>query len=76
MTIGDRVKQKRIEKNISQSLLADLVGMKQQSISDIESGNIEKPRNIVEIAKALNCSVEWLYYGKNFEREKNEHIKQ
>ncbi|MCX8659890.1 helix-turn-helix transcriptional regulator [Gilliamella sp. B2772] len=64
MTIGDRVKQKRIEKNISQSLLADLVGMKQQSISDIESGNIEKPRNIVEIAKALNCSVEWLYYGK------------
>lgn len=76
MTIGDRVKQKRIEKNISQSLLADLVGMKQQSISDIESGNIEKPRNIVEIAKALNCSVEWLYYGKNFEREKNEHVKQ
>ncbi|MCX8597598.1 MULTISPECIES: helix-turn-helix domain-containing protein [unclassified Gilliamella] len=75
MTIGDRVKQKRIEKNISQSLLADLVGMKQQSISDIESGNIEKPRNIVEIAKALNCSVEWLYYGKNFEREKNEHVK-
>ncbi|KDN09339.1 helix-turn-helix domain-containing protein [Gilliamella apicola] len=37
--------------------------MKQQSISDLESGNIKKPRNIVEIAKALHCSVEWLYYG-------------
>ncbi|WP_085248086.1 helix-turn-helix domain-containing protein [Gilliamella mensalis] len=63
MTIGERVKQKRIEQNISQSFLANLVGMKQQSISDLESGNIEKPRSIVEIAKALNCSVEWLYYG-------------
>ncbi|KFA58987.1 hypothetical protein GAPWKB11_0876 [Gilliamella apicola] len=42
MTIGERVKQKRIEQNISQSLLANLVGMKQQSISDLESGNIEK----------------------------------
>ena len=63
MTIGERVKNKRIELNISQSSLAELVGMKQQSISDLEAGSIEKPRNIVEIAKALNCSVEWLYYG-------------
>lgn len=63
MTIGERVKNKRIELNISQSSLAELVGMKQQSISDLEAGNIEKLRNIVEIAKALNCSVEWLYYG-------------
>lgn len=63
MTIGKRVKKKRIELNISQASLAELVGMKQQSISDLEAGNIEKPRNIVEIANALNCSVEWLYYG-------------
>lgn len=63
MTIGERVKNKRIELNISQASLAELVGMKQQSISDLEAGHIEKPRNIVEIAKALNCSVEWLYYG-------------
>lgn len=63
MTIGERVKNKRIELNISQASLAELVGMKQQSISDLEAGSIEKPRNIVEIAKALNCSVEWLYYG-------------
>ena len=63
MTIGERVKKKRIELNISQASLAELVGMKQQSISDLEAGNIEKTRNIVEIANALNCSVEWLYYG-------------
>ncbi|MWP47467.1 MULTISPECIES: helix-turn-helix domain-containing protein [unclassified Gilliamella] len=63
MSIGERIKQKRIELNLSQSFLANLVGMKQQSISDLESGNIKKPRNIVEIAKALSCSVEWLYYG-------------
>lgn len=63
MTIGKRVKKKRIELNISQASLAELVGMKQQSISDLEAGNIEKTRNIVEIANALNCSVEWLYYG-------------
>lgn len=63
MSIGVRIKQKRIELNLSQSFLANLVGMKQQSISDLESGNIKKPRNIVEIAKALSYSVEWLYYG-------------
>lgn len=68
MTIGSRVKQKRTELNISQSELAKMIGIKQQSVSDLESGLIEKPRNIVDIARALDCSIEWLYYGKNSER--------
>lgn len=61
MTIGKKIKQKRLELNMSQSMLAKASGLKQQSISEIELGIIKKTRNIIELAKALKCSAESLY---------------
>lgn len=64
MSLGERVKSKRLSLNLSQQELAEKVGVSQQTICDIECGNIKKPRRLVEIARALKCSSGWLYDGK------------
>lgn len=42
MTIGKKIKQKRLELNMSQAMLAKASGLTQQSISEIELGIIKK----------------------------------
>ena len=61
MTIGERIKQKRIELNLSQDELAKKVGYKSRSsIQKIESAR-KLPLPKVEImASALNCSPGYL----------------
>lgn len=63
VNISHRVKQKRNEMNLSQDQLAAMVGMKQQSLQAIESGETKRPRLIVELAAALKCDPRWLLYG-------------
>ncbi len=61
--LSERVKNRRVELNLTQSELAEMVGLKQQSIQQIESGLIKRPRFIVEIAKVLKCDPSWLISG-------------
>ncbi|RNW09795.1 XRE family transcriptional regulator [Morganella morganii subsp. morganii] len=62
-TLSERVKTRRVALNLTQSELAEMVGLKQQSIQQIESGFIKRPRFIVEIATALKCDPSWLICG-------------
>ncbi|KLU15017.1 MULTISPECIES: helix-turn-helix domain-containing protein [Xenorhabdus] len=62
-TISQRLKARRYELNMTQTQLAELVGMKQQSIQQIEAGITKRPRFILEISKALDCDPLWLQYG-------------
>lgn len=62
-TISQRLKARRYELNMTQTQLAELVGMKQQSIQLIEAGVTKRPRFILEISKALDCDPLWLQYG-------------
>ncbi|HGJ5876192.1 MAG TPA: helix-turn-helix domain-containing protein [Arsenophonus sp.] len=39
------------------------MGISQQSIESIENGRTHKSRNILELAKALQCNPEWLLKG-------------
>lgn len=57
-TIGDRIKSRRLELNMSQDELARLVGYKSRSsINKIESdGRLLPQRKIMEIANALNTT--------------------
>ena len=57
-TIGDRIKARRLELNMSQDELARLVGYKSRSsINKIESdGRLLPQRKIMEIANALNTT--------------------
>ena len=64
MSLAERVKQRRKLLGLSQAGLAELVGVAQQSIFKIESGVTTKPRNILSLAKALECDANWLQTGK------------
>ncbi|MBS7782419.1 MULTISPECIES: XRE family transcriptional regulator [Providencia] len=64
MSISERVKNKRMILGLTQSELADTVGTTQQSIEQLESGKTKRPRFLPELAKALNCTVEWLITGQ------------
>lgn len=63
MNIGDRVKIKRLEMGLSQEELAIKSGTTQQSIVNVETGKTKSPRNLLDLAKALNVSPEYLKYG-------------
>ncbi|HFQ4959228.1 TPA: LexA family protein [Vibrio vulnificus] len=60
MDLAERVKLRRKELGLSQAELAELVGIAQQSIHKIEDGRTLKPRNILQLAKALKCDPGWL----------------
>lgn len=63
-TISQRLKQKRMELNLTQAQLAEKAGMKQQSYQQIEAGTTKRPRYLFELAEALQCDPSWLLYGK------------
>jgi transcriptional regulator with XRE-family HTH domain len=57
--IIDTVRQKRIEKNMSQRDLANLIGLSASFIGDIENPNLRAKYNlnhINELAKVFDCS--------------------
>ncbi|MBT6959844.1 MAG: helix-turn-helix transcriptional regulator, partial [Rhodospirillaceae bacterium] len=54
MTLGARVRQCRLALSWSQADLANRIGVKQQSIDQLESGKVSRPRYIVELAESLN----------------------
>ncbi|WP_428945267.1 helix-turn-helix domain-containing protein [Pantoea sp. FN060301] len=62
-TFSQRLKQKRLERNMTQAQLADKAGMRQQSIQSIESGVTKRSRFLFELAVALQCDANWLMYG-------------
>lgn len=64
MTLGARVRQCRLALRWSQADLANRIGVKQQSIDQLESGKVRRPRYIVELSEALNVPLDWLRHGK------------
>ncbi|CAM3448721.1 helix-turn-helix domain-containing protein [Klebsiella variicola] len=68
-TLSSRLKQKRAELKLSQTQLAEMVGMKQQSIQQIEAGETQRPRLLFELAEALKCDPTWLLYGTKRKRK-------
>lgn len=64
MTISERIKSRRKALNITQAQLASEIGVSQNAIHKIEDGTTKQPRNIVEIARVLKCSPDWLLFGK------------
>ncbi|MGB3389483.1 MAG: helix-turn-helix transcriptional regulator [Pseudaminobacter sp.] len=62
-TLAQRLTAAREAKSLSQSELARRIGVKPQAIQAIEAGKVEKPRNIVAIAKALDMDAGFLLTG-------------
>lgn len=67
MSLAERVKQKRMELQLTQTEAAEKAGIRQQSWASIEEGKTLKPRNIIGIASALGCDPAWLLNGGTFQ---------
>ena len=62
-TLAQRLAAARSAKDMSQSDLARRVGVKPQAIQAIEAGKVEKPRNILALAKAVGVDANELLTG-------------
>lgn len=61
--IGSKIKELRIEKELSQTALAEMVGYKDKTaIAKIEAGKVDLPQSkLVAFANALNTTVSYLF---------------
>lgn len=64
MTFGERIRLAREAKGMTQKELADTVGMSQPALYNTESGRNKSSTKIVDFAKALDVSPDWILYGK------------
>ena len=63
-TFAERLKQLRVEHNLSQAEFAELAGVNKSMISKWESGVCEpRPTSIDKIAHAVGVKRSWLAYG-------------
>lgn len=65
MEVNRRIKEIRLAVKFNQTQFADKIGIRQSSLSDIESGKTENidERNIRIICKEFNVNEDWLRYG-------------
>ena len=65
MTIGNRISSLRKAQQISQEEIADKIGVSRQSVSKWETDACAPDAyNLIELAKALNTSVEYIVTGE------------
>ena len=61
MTTGERIKQSRLEKGLSQKELATVIDVKQNTISQWETGKNAVPiEMLTKLAIALSCDPNYL----------------
>lgn len=64
MTIGQRVRQARKAARLNQTELAEKIGVKQATISELEIRHAASSKHLVDIALALGVSPVWLATGE------------
>lgn len=64
MALGARIKERRIELQLTQQELARKAGIAQSTLSALEKGKAEKSRDLVSIAQALKTNAFYLSTGK------------
>lgn len=71
-SIGERIKNRRKELNITQIQIRNATGISSGNMSGIESGkSLPSASALIELSKILNCSIDWILTGtspisKNF----------
>jgi len=71
MEIGQRIKKRRLELGLTQLKLSEMAGISQSALQGVESGKSKSPRNIGSMARALNCTPEFLQFGINLAEDSN-----
>lgn len=68
--IGERVRQSRIQRGLSQEALGEVAGMYQSTISRIERGQRSaRPKTLQRLADVLDVSQRWLLLGGDNDRQ-------
>ena len=62
-TLGLRVKNTRLERQLSQTQLADKIGISYMNIANLETGRVTNPRYLSKLAEALQTTVSYLVDG-------------
>lgn len=63
MNIGERIKTLRKKLDLTQQMFADRIGMKRNSIAQIELGRNTSEQTIISICREFNVNEDWLRYG-------------
>lgn len=64
MSIGKRIKEARKLRGLSQNELAAKIGIKQPTLSELESGESQGTTRLAQLAHALGVSPLWLETGR------------
>lgn len=64
MNIHERIKQARIERNMTLEELGGKVGVTAQAAQKWEDGSIPRPKRLQEVATALGVTERWLQFGE------------
>lgn len=64
MTLGERIKKVRRSLDLTQQEFADRIGMKRNSIAQVEMGRNTSEQTIFSICREFNVNEEWLRTGK------------
>jgi len=61
MTIGERIKQARKTRRLTQAELAQAIGVRQEQITRWEKGLISPAKvHLAELARVFDCTTDWL----------------
>lgn len=64
INIGLRIMQRRKARGVKQSELAEVIGVSENQISNIENGkSFPRMGSLIKICQALDCSVDYLCSG-------------
>ena len=64
MTLGERIKKVRRSLDLTQQEFADRIGMKRNSIAQVETGRNTSEQTIFSICREFSVNEEWLRTGK------------
>ena len=75
-TIGSRIKNLRLEHNLSIQQLAEIVGKSKGNISGYENDKFEpSAQTIIAIAEYFSVSTDWILKGEKFQNQNSSSIK-
>lgn len=64
MTLGERIKKLRKELDLTQQEFADRIGIKRNSIAQVELGRNTSDQTIISICREFNVNEAWLRTGE------------
>ena len=66
ISIGERIKKRRNELNITQPQIKKATGISSGNMSGIEAGrSLPSASALIELSKVLNCSIDWILTGNS-----------